>query len=90
MVKKSSNALVKYILDTQKISLTNINDIEVYSLVDFMTIDLSSRRNLELTENLREKSKKGSLLWVLDKTETSMGSRMLRRWIEEPLVIRKR
>ncbi|PWX61773.1 DNA mismatch repair protein MutS, partial [Clostridium perfringens] len=48
--------------------------------------DLSSRRNLELTENLREKSKKGSLLWVLDKTETSMGSRMLRRWIEEPLV----
>ena len=63
MVKKSSNALVKYILDTQKISLTNINDIEVYSLVDFMTIDLSSRRNLELTENLREKSKKGSLLW---------------------------
>lgn len=86
MVKKSSNALVKYIPDTQKISLTNINDIEVYSLVDFMTIDLSSRRNLELTENLREKSKKGSLLWVLDKTETSMGSRMLRRWIEEPLV----
>ena len=86
MVKNSSNALVKYILDTQKISLTNINDIEVYSLVDFMTIDLSSRRNLELTENLREKSKKGSLLWVLDKTETSMGSRMLRRWIEEPLV----
>ncbi len=86
MVKKSSNSLVKYILDTQKISLTNINDIEVYSLLDFMTIDLSSRRNLELTENLREKSKKGSLLWVLDKTETSMGSRMLRRWIEEPLV----
>ncbi|NGT55136.1 DNA mismatch repair protein MutS [Clostridium perfringens] len=86
IVKKSSNALVKYILDTQKISLTNINDIEVYSLVDFMTIDLSSRKNLELTENLREKSKKGSLLWVLDKTETSMGSRMLRRWIEEPLV----
>ncbi|MCH1962716.1 DNA mismatch repair protein MutS [Clostridium perfringens] len=86
MVKKSSNALVKYILGTQKISLTNINDIEVYSLIDFMTIDLSSRRNLELTENLREKSKKGSLLWVLDKTETSMGSRMLRRWIEEPLV----
>ncbi|EGT4144493.1 DNA mismatch repair protein MutS [Clostridium perfringens] len=86
MIKKSSNALVKYILDTQKISLTNINDIEVYSLVDFMTIDLSSRRNLELTENLREKGKKGSLLWVLDKTETSMGSRMLRRWIEEPLV----
>ncbi len=59
MVKKSSNALVKYILDTQKISLTNINDIEVYSLVDFMTIDLSSRRNLELTENLREKKQEG-------------------------------
>lgn len=86
MVKKASNALVKYILDTQKINLTNITNIQVYSLVDFMTIDLSSRRNLELTENSREKGKKGSLLWVLDKTETSMGSRMLRRWIEEPLV----
>ena len=51
-----------------------------------MTIDSSSRRNLELTENLKEKSKKGSLIWVLDKTSTTMGGRTLRKWIEEPLI----
>ncbi len=82
----SSLALVKYILDTQKISLSNINKITVYNVKDYMTIDLNTRRNLELTENLRENTKKGSLLWVLDKTKTSMGSRNLRRWIEEPLI----
>lgn len=86
LTKSSSGALVKYILETQKISLSNINTVNIYSIKDFMTIDLSSRRNLELTESLREKSKRGSLLWVLDKTETSMGSRTLRRWIEEPLI----
>ena len=83
---KASLALVKYILDTQKISLSNINKITVYNIKDYMTIDLNTRRNLELTENLRENTKKGSLLWVLDKTKTSMGSRNLRRWIEEPLI----
>lgn len=51
-----------------------------------MTIDVNSRRNLEITENLREKTKKGSLLWVLDKTNTAMGGRQLRRWIEQPLI----
>ncbi|MPQ43941.1 DNA mismatch repair protein MutS [Clostridium tarantellae] len=85
-IKSSSAALVKYILETQKISLSNINNIDLYNIKDFMTIDLSSRRNLELTESLREKVKKGSLLWILDKTQTSMGSRTLRRWIEEPLI----
>ncbi len=90
LTKASSLALVKYILDTQKISLSNINKITVYNVTDYMTIDLSTRRNLELTENLRENTKKGSLLWVLDKTKTSMGSRALRRWIEEPLINKER
>ena len=84
--KSSINALIKYIIDTQKMSLSNINKIDFYSIEDFMTIDASSRKNLELTENIRDKNKKDSLLWVLDKTKTSMGSRALRRWIEEPLV----
>ena len=90
LTKSSSLALIKYIVDTQKINLSNINKITVYNVKDYMTIDLSTRRNLELTENLRENTKKGSLLWVLDKTKTSMGSRALRRWIEEPLINREK
>jgi DNA mismatch repair protein MutS len=86
LIQDSSNGLLKYIIDTQKISLSHINIIKRYSVVDFMSIDMNSRRNLELTETLREKSKKGSLLWVIDKTSTAMGARQLRRWIEEPLV----
>ncbi len=84
--KMASSILLKYILDTQKISLTNINLLESYDIVNYMTIDNSSRRNLELTENLKEKTKKGSLLWVLDKTATAMGGRTIRKWIEEPLI----
>jgi DNA mismatch repair protein MutS len=83
--KMASAILLKYILDTQKISLSNINFLEYYDIVNYMTIDSSSRRNLELTENLRDKTKKGSLLWVLDRTATSMGGRALRKLIEEPL-----
>ena len=90
LTKSSSLALIKYIVDTQKINLSNINKITVYNVKDYMTIDLSTRRNLELTENQRENTKKGSLLWVLDKTKTSMGSRALRRWIEEPLINKER
>lgn len=82
----STKALLKYIYDTQKISLSNINLLEYYDIVNYMSIDANSRRNLELTENLKEKSKKGSLIWVLDKTTTSMGGRALRKWIEEPLI----
>ncbi|MEW8956611.1 DNA mismatch repair protein MutS [Clostridium sp.] len=82
----SSSALIAYILDTQKLALSNINSIEFYNIKDTMTIDINSRRNLELTENIRDKTKKGSLLWVLDKTSTAMGSRTLRRWIEQPLI----
>ena len=84
--KSSINSLIKYIIDTQKMSLSNINTINFYNIEDFMTIDASSRRNLELTENIKDKNKKDSLLWVLDKTKTSMGSRTLRRWIDEPLI----
>ncbi|WP_294355685.1 DNA mismatch repair protein MutS, partial [uncultured Clostridium sp.] len=60
-----------------------------YDIVNYMTIDGNSRRNLELTESIREKSKKGSLLWVMDKTATSMGGRSLRKWIDEPLIIKE-
>jgi DNA mismatch repair protein MutS len=86
LIKDSANGLLKYIIDTQKVSLDHINTLKRYSVIDYMSIDMNSRRNLELTETLREKSKKGSLLWVLDKTSTAMGARQLRRWIEEPLV----
>lgn len=79
-------ALISYIEETQKTSLSHINTLKVYSAGDFMMLDLSTRRNLELTETIRNKSKKGSLLWVLDKTDTAMGARTLRRWIEEPLI----
>ena len=83
-----SKVLLKYIFETQKMSLTNINFLESYNIVNYMTIDSNSRRNLELTESLREKVKKGSLLWVLDKTSTTMGGRALRRMVEEPLIIK--
>ncbi|MCF0148491.1 MAG: DNA mismatch repair protein MutS [Clostridium sp.] len=86
--KKVSKALLKYIYDTQKMTLTNINLLEYYDIVNYMTIDGNSRRNLELTESLKEKSKRGSLIWVLDKTSTSMGGRAIRKWIEEPLIIK--
>ncbi len=85
-ILNAGNALMKYLIDTQKVSLSHINVIKRYSVIDYMSIDINSRRNLELTETLREKSKKGSLLWVLDKTSTAMGARQLRRWIEEPLI----
>ena len=84
--KISCMVLLKYIYETQKMSLLNINYLERYDIVNYMTIAGSSRRNLELTENIREKSKRGSLLWVMDKTSTSMGGRILRKWIDEPLI----
>ncbi|MBD7911538.1 MULTISPECIES: DNA mismatch repair protein MutS [Clostridium] len=87
--KLACKVLLKYIFETQKMSLTNINFLEKYEILNFMTIDGNSRRNLELTESIREKGKKGSLLWVMDKTATSMGGRALRRWIDEPLIIKK-
>ena len=82
----SINALIQYIEDTQKTSLDHINKITIYNLSKYMALDINARRNLEITEKMRDKSKKGTLLWVLDKTSTSMGGRLLRRWLNDPLV----
>ena len=82
----SVGALLQYLHETQKNSLDHINRMDVYSIEDYMIIDSSSRRNLELTETLRDKQKRGSLLWVMDKTKTAMGARMLRNMIEQPLI----
>ena len=80
------HALVEYIEETQKTTLDHINKIVFYQLSRYMALDINARRNLEITEKLRDKSKKGTLLWVLDKTSTSMGGRALRRWLNDPLV----
>ena len=81
-----STILINYIEETQKTSIDQINKIEKYNLDNFMQLDSSTRRNLEIIESNREKTKKGSLLWVLDKTTTAMGGRRLRNWIETPLL----
>lgn len=81
-----SGALMRYLLDTQKNNLSHISNVKKYTTNKYMSLDISSRRNLELTETIREKSKKGSLLWVLDKTKTPMGARLIRKWIEQPLI----
>ena len=83
---KSINALIEYLNETQMTSLEHINTITIYNLSRYMTLDINARRNLEITEKLRDKSKKGTLLWVLDKTSTSMGGRLLRRWLNAPLI----
>lgn len=82
----SINGLRFYLLDTQKNNLEHINKIIMYNTTKYMSLDINARRNLELTEKMRDKSKKGTLLWVLDKTSTSMGGRHLRRWINDPLI----
>lgn len=84
--ENATRLLFNYIKETQKIELKHINKINVYNASNYMTLDNIARKNLELTETLRDKNKKGSLLWVLDKTSTSMGGRNLRRWIEKPLM----
>ncbi|MBQ6995297.1 MAG: DNA mismatch repair protein MutS [Lachnospiraceae bacterium] len=82
----SAGALLQYLLETQKTSLEHFTHITPYLASRFMLLDSSTRRNLELTETLREKQKRGSLLWVLDKTKTAMGARQLRNDIEQPLI----
>jgi DNA mismatch repair protein MutS len=82
----ASGALLYYLEQTQKAGLEHIQKIVPYKLEEYMMLDISTRRNLELTETMREKARKGTLLWVLDRTMTSMGARTLRRWIEQPLV----
>ena len=78
--------LLHYLYETQKTDLSHINDLDYYEQGRFMELDLTARRNLELTETLRNKEKKGSLLWVLDRTQTPMGARRLRSWLERPLL----
>ena len=78
--------LLQYLYETQKTDLSHINDLEYYEQGRFLELDLTARRNLELTETLRGKEKRGSLLWVLDKTKTAMGARKLRSWLERPLL----
>lgn len=80
------NGLLEYFNQTQKIKLEHINTIHFYQIAKYMSLDISARRNLEITEKMRDKSKKGTLLWVLDKTSTAMGGRHLRRWINDPLI----
>ncbi|GLB25853.1 DNA mismatch repair protein MutS [Lacrimispora xylanolytica] len=82
----AAGAVMQYMYETQKNSLSHITTITPYSTGQFMIIDTSTRRNLELLETLREKQKRGSLLWVLDRTKTAMGARMLRTYIEQPLI----
>lgn len=85
----AAGSLLQYLYETQKNSLTHLTTIIPYSTGKYMIIDTSTRRNLELVETLREKQKRGSLLWVLDKTKTAMGARMLRNYIEQPLISKR-
>lgn len=82
----AAGSLLQYLYDTQKTPLNHFTHIYPYLTSKYMLLDSSTRRNLELTETLREKQKRGSLLWVLDKTKTAMGARMLRTWLEQPLI----
>ena len=82
----AAGGLLKYLYETQKTSLEHISALHPYSTGKYMLIDSSTRRNLELVETLREKQKRGSLLWVLDKTKTAMGARLLRSYVEQPLI----
>ena len=82
----ASGGLLDYLYETQKNNLEHIGKITLYSTNDFMLLDVSTRRNLELTETMRENSRRGSLLWVIDTTKTAMGARLLRRWVEQPLI----
>ena len=82
---QASGALMEYLNETQKRSLTHINKIELLKNNHFMYLDVNTRKNLELTETIRDRKKVGSLLWLLDQTKTSMGARNLRTWVEQPL-----
>jgi len=82
----ASGILLEYLERTQKVNLEHIQDIKIYRIDEYMILDETARRNLELTETMREKKRKGSLLNVMDRTVTSMGGRMIRKWIEQPLI----
>ena len=82
----SLGALISYIADTQKSDISYIKDINIYGDGQYLELDINTRRNLEISETMRSKEKKGSLLWVLDKTHTAAGARLLRKWLEHPLL----
>ena len=82
----AAGAILQYFKETQKTSLSNFTRLVPYVTGKYMVLDSSTRRNLELTETMREKNKRGSLLWVLDKTKTAMGARLLRNYLEQPLI----
>ncbi len=82
----AAGAILSYVIETQKCATAYLKKIHIYRDGEYMEIDNSTRRNLELTETMRNKEKKGSLLWILDRTATSMGARMLRNWLTRPLV----
>lgn len=84
----AAGALMRYLSETQKNSLQHITELRIYQGSETMLLDRNTRRNLELTESLRSRARKGSLLWLLDKTSTAMGGRLLRSWIEQPLINR--
>ena len=86
LVTIAVNGLLNYLNQTQKMELKHINKIKIYNITKYMSLDINARRNLEITEKMRDKTKKGTLLWVLDKTSTSMGGRHLRRWLNDPLI----
>ncbi len=85
-IKLSLSALLTYLKDTQKNDVQRLNEIDIYIDDRHMMLDINARRNLEICETMRNKSKKGSLLWVLDNTKTAMGKRLIRNWIEKPLI----
>ncbi len=82
----AAGACLKYLTETQNSDLSHINSIQYYEYKDYMVLDLTCRKNLELTQSLKDKGKVGTLLWVLDNTVTSMGARLLRKWVEQPLI----
>ncbi len=87
LATKAVGAAIAYLEYAQKSSVSYIDKLNVYSVDEFMELDIATRRNLEITETMRDKAKRGSLLWVLDYTKTSMGARLLKQWVEKPLLI---
>jgi len=86
MILCAVSAMLRYLEHTQKSGIEYMNRLQIYSVSEYMELDAATRRNLEITETMRDKAKKGSLLWVLDRTRTSMGARKLAQWLEKPLI----
>ena len=86
LYRSAASALLCYLEDTQQSPISHLHNIKVFRLEETMELDISTRRNLEMTETIRSKSRKGSLLWSIDRTKTAMGGRLLRRWLEQPLI----